>query len=377
MKKLSMMIMAACLLLLASCSLKPKSIAPASTKFDGGKLATLVELVGTEGELSFEETEAAVPAQIIRLKAKLKLNEETAYLQTTELKEIEFSYEPLKVTLQDAEGKEVKELELSKDDYKKLAKHLQGKKGEEVEVTFEATYHNSEEAPKWFKQSVAFAAGDAGDVYPIVYNMDGEIGKYPIHATLIEQKDGMIRGAYYYKKGSTILYLMGERNGKYAELYEYTYEGRHTGYWAGVLTEAEYSGSFEAVVPGKSYIFQITPTTELETVKFFDADFDRFFYQRMYEPVVVTEGDFEDTDDAGGNLDALLDKYEKYVDDYITLMKKAQNGNASAMVEAVELLEDAQELAEELEKEQGNMSVADAKRMAEINEKMITAAQNM
>jgi hypothetical protein len=58
-------------------------------------------------------------------------------------------------------------------------------------------------------------------------------------------------------------------------------------------------------------------------------------------------------------------------------MKKAQNGNASAMVEAVELMEDAQELAEELEKEQGNMSVADAKRMAAINEKMITAAQNM
>ena len=63
MKKLSMMIMAACLLLLASCSLKPKSIAPTSTKFDGGKLATLVELVGTEGELSFEETEAAVPVK--------------------------------------------------------------------------------------------------------------------------------------------------------------------------------------------------------------------------------------------------------------------------------------------------------------------------
>ena len=36
MKKLSMMIMVACLLLLASCSLKPKSIAPTSTKFDGG-----------------------------------------------------------------------------------------------------------------------------------------------------------------------------------------------------------------------------------------------------------------------------------------------------------------------------------------------------
>ena len=83
MKKLSMMIMAACLLLLASCSLKPKSIAPASTKFDGGKLATLVELVGTEGELSFEETEAAIPAQIIRLKTKLKLNEETAKLGNT------------------------------------------------------------------------------------------------------------------------------------------------------------------------------------------------------------------------------------------------------------------------------------------------------
>ena len=371
MKKLSMMIMAACLLLLASCSLKPKSIAPTSTKFDGGKLATLVELVGTEGELSFEETEAAVPAQIIRLKAKLKLNEETAYLQTTDLKEIEFSYEPLKVTLQDAEGKEVKELELSEDDYKKLAKHLQGKKGEEVEVTFEATYHNSKEAPNWFKQSVAFAAGDAGDVYPIVYNMDGEIGKYPIHVTLVEQKDGMIRGAYYYKRGSSTLYLVGERNGKFAELNEYVIDGTHSGYWEGALSELEYSGAFEALAYGKSYTFLITPTTELEPIKFDGINFDKFWYMRRYEPV-ESAGVSE-----SGDLSELLDKYEKYVDDYIALLKKANDGDITALTDAAQLMEDAQELAEELEKEQGNMSVADAKRLAEINEKMIIAAENM
>jgi hypothetical protein len=72
-----------------------------------------------------------------------------------------------------------------------------------------------------------------------------------------------------------------------------------------------------------------------------------------------------------------LDKYEKYVDDYIALLKKANEGDITALTDAAQLMEDAQELAEELEKEQGSMSVADAKRMAAINEKMITAAQNM
>ena len=359
-----MMIAAVCLLLLTSCSMKSKSIAPTSMEFDGGNLAALVELVGAEAELSLEESDAA-PFKIICLRAKLRLNRETAYLQTADLDEVEFSYEPLKVTLFNSQGREIKELQLSEDDYKKVAKLLKGEKGEEVEVAFEAICHNPEIASNWLKQSVSFAAGDAGDVYPIVYNMDGKIGKYPIHVTLIEQKDGMIRGAYYYKKGSATLYLFGERNGKYAELNEYTLEGSNTGYWTGVLSEKEYSGVFKAVAKGKSYTFSITPTDKLKPVKFKTVNFDDFLYMRRYKAV------------ESGNLSRLLDKYEKYVDDYIALMKKARNGNVSALEDASSLMEKALELAEELEKEQGDMSVSEAKRMAAIYEKMIIVSESM
>jgi hypothetical protein len=72
-----------------------------------------------------------------------------------------------------------------------------------------------------------------------------------------------------------------------------------------------------------------------------------------------------------------LDKYEKYVDDYIALMKKARNGNVSALEDASSLMEKALELAEELEKEQGDMSVSEAKRMAAIYEKMIIVSESM
>jgi hypothetical protein len=195
--------------------------------------------------------------------------------------------------------------------------------------------------------------------------MDGKIGKYPIHVTLIEQKDGMIRGAYYYKKGSAILYLFGERNGKYAELNEYTLEGSNTGYWTGVLSEKEYSGIFKAVAKGKSYTFSITPTDKLKPVEFKTVNFDDFLYMRRYRAV------------ESGNLSGLLDKYEKYVDDYIALMKKARNGNVSALEDASSLMEKALELAEELEKEQGDMSVSEAKRMAAIYEKMIIVSESM
>ena len=76
---------------------------------------------------------------------------------------------------------------------------------------------------------------------------------------------------------------------------------------------------------------------------------------------------------AGDNIDKLLDEYEKYVDQYIKVYKKAQNGDLSALTEYVKLAEKAQKLSDKLEKAEDEMSVAQMKRYAKITEKMLKA----
>lgn len=76
---------------------------------------------------------------------------------------------------------------------------------------------------------------------------------------------------------------------------------------------------------------------------------------------------------AGDDIDKLLDEYEKYVDQYIKVYKKAQKGDSSAMTEYVKLAEKAQKLADKLENAEDEMSVAQMKRYTKITEKMMKA----
>lgn len=75
--------------------------------------------------------------------------------------------------------------------------------------------------------------------------------------------------------------------------------------------------------------------------------------------------------------DALLDSYEQYVDKYISLMKKAANGDMSALTEYPALLEKAQEVSERLEDAKDEISSSQMARYMEITNKMATAAQIM
>jgi len=73
--------------------------------------------------------------------------------------------------------------------------------------------------------------------------------------------------------------------------------------------------------------------------------------------------------------DSVLDSYERYVDKYIALMKKAKAGDASAMTEYPSLMEEAQEYGDKLQNASGSLSPSQIARYQRINNKMLRAAQ--
>ena len=73
--------------------------------------------------------------------------------------------------------------------------------------------------------------------------------------------------------------------------------------------------------------------------------------------------------------DAMLDSYEEYVDKYISLLKKAGEGDMTAMTEYPALMSKAQEFCDKMENAKGSMSASQLVRYTKITEKMLKAAQ--
>ncbi len=73
---------------------------------------------------------------------------------------------------------------------------------------------------------------------------------------------------------------------------------------------------------------------------------------------------------SGENWDSVLDSYESYVNKYLSLMKKAQAGDASAMAEYPSMMQEAQELSEKLSNAQGELTSAQQARYLRIVKKM-------
>lgn len=96
---------------------------------------------------------------------------------------------------------------------------------------------------------------------------------------------------------------------------------------------------------------------------------------------VETEEEAEEetstTSTASNDFDEVLDSYEEYVDQYVSYMKKAANGDMSALAEYPALMEKAQEVSKKLEDSKDEMTAAQASRYVQITNKMTAAATQM
>lgn len=70
-----------------------------------------------------------------------------------------------------------------------------------------------------------------------------------------------------------------------------------------------------------------------------------------------------------------LGAYEKYIDKYIALMKKAKDGDYSAMADAATLMSDAQDYGEKLQKMSGSLTPTQLAKFQKLQQKLLKAAQ--
>lgn len=79
----------------------------------------------------------------------------------------------------------------------------------------------------------------------------------------------------------------------------------------------------------------------------------------------------------GEDWDAILDEYERYTDKCISYVKKAANGDMSALSDMASLMESAESLGDKLEKASDNLSVAQAARYTRITAKLASVMAEM
>ena len=167
----------------------------------------------------------------------------------------------------------------------------------------------------------------------------------------------------------------------------------------GDLTNVLLAGSLRAQMKDSDKVAEITPEDQEELNKIFkegayivikpidpDAKYEEYKGKSSNAEVVESSDDTiaEDEDIAvssssssSQDWDAMLDSYEEYVDNYISLLKKAANGDRSAMAEYPALMKKAQEFGNEMKNAQGSMSASQLARYTKISTKMLKAAQEM
>ena len=115
------------------------------------------------------------------------------------------------------------------------------------------------------------------------------------------------------------------------------------------------------------------PTTEMETSSFDTEEITDGPTNEISEE----KEEVVSTPKGNNNIDEYLKSYEEYVDQYIKLMKKAKDGDVSAMTEYAEYMEKATDLSEKMEKAESEMSSAQMAKFLKIQAKLTQAASNM
>ena len=121
-----------------------------------------------------------------------------------------------------------------------------------------------------------------------------------------------------------------------------------------------------------AYGSQTEPTIEKGDAKEITVN----VYEDNLSGSITTYSDNENFS-SGKDIDALLDDYEDFVDEYIKLMKAAANGDMTAMTKYASVLESAQDVYTDLAEVQSDMTSAQVARYLKIVKKMTDATKSI
>lgn len=124
-----------------------------------------------------------------------------------------------------------------------------------------------------------------------------------------------------------------------------------------------------------------TGTPIFKEASSFEIIEDAFVYCDHYAEMVengmieLPNDDYEKTVTSSGsnNIDEMLNSYERYINEYIKLLKKYSNGDMSVLTQYMEMLEKAQDFAEKLSDVDGQLSASQTKRLLDLNNKFSKA----
>lgn len=166
MKKISLMVAVSLLTMLMSCSdTDNKTITATSTEFTSGELAKYVVIDDESAELFYAEQDGVIPSQYIRLKVTLKMIKDG--YTNVDARDIDFTslLAVAIINLVDENGTTIQDLSVKNEDLLKLKQLLTSAEGTTEEIVFEGEFHNSDDAPKWFRNAVKFTPYLTGDIY--------------------------------------------------------------------------------------------------------------------------------------------------------------------------------------------------------------------
>lgn len=236
---------------------------------------------------------------------------------------------------------------------------------ETASITFRFDEDDTKEAEK-FKVSSKWEE-DEGER---TVDLRGKVDKYPVTMHL-EIKGSQVSGTYFYlnngRKNSSDLKLSGtNQNGEF-DLNETTPSGTPSGHFEGTFSGGIFQGVF-TTNQGKKMPFKLTEGDPS------DIEFDDVSYADDDDSY---SDDNTSSSSGTEDWDAVLTSYEKYVDKYISYVKKAANGDMTALAEYPSLMKKAQEFSDKLKNAQGDMSSAQLARYNRISTKMMKAAEEM
>lgn len=203
-----------------------------------------------------------------------------------------------------------------------------------------------------------------------VYVMKGTVGNIPV-VMQYEIRGSNVSGTYYYTKmgPDRVLFLEGVFDDGDITLEETDENGDNSANWEGRFEKDSYTGYFIRTKDGKELNFNLSKTDEKykgRTTRRPKAS-SNISYGSSYQSESVSSG--------SEDWDSILDSYERFVDQYISYLKRASNGDATALAEYPSLMKRAEEYGNKLQNAQGDLSPSQLARWQRINSKYISAMQ--